>query len=65
MNGIEYWHERESGAYVGTSFGTEIAIAKRLGLRPEFRYFREFWTAEFGNNGLRATIGVSHRLGVR
>ena len=69
VNGIEYAHEWESGAYVGTGFGTEIGITKRFGLRPEFRYFREFWKAEFGqssqNNGVRAMIGVYYRLGVR
>jgi len=68
-NGIEYGYEWESGAYVGTGFGAEIGITKHFGFRPEFRYFREFWSPEFGqsdqNNGVRAMIGLYYRLGVR
>lgn len=69
VNGIEFAHEWASGAYVGTGVGTEIGLTKRFGLRPEFRYFREFWYPEFGqsgqNNSLRVMIGVYYRFGVR
>jgi hypothetical protein len=69
VNGVEYQHEWESGAYVGAGFGSEIGITKRFGLRPEFRYFREFWYPQYGqssqNDGLRLMVGVYYRLGVR
>jgi len=69
VNGIEYAHVWGSGAYVGAGFGAEIGIAKRFGLRPEFRYFREFWFPQYGqgsqNNGLRAMVGAYYRFGVK
>ena len=70
MNGLEYVHGWESGAYVGAGFGTEIGITKRCGFRARVPgHFREFWYPEFGqssqNNGLRVMIGVYYRLGVR
>jgi len=58
-----------SGAYAGGGFGAEIGVTKRFGLRPEFRYIREFWYPEFGqgtqNNALRATVGAYYRFGVK
>ena len=69
VKGIEYAHAWVSGAYVGAGFGTEIGITKRFGLRPELRYFREFFYPEYGqgsqNNGLRVMIGAYYRLGLR
>jgi hypothetical protein len=69
VNGIQYSHQWASGAYVGGGLGTEIGITKRFGMRPEFRYFREFWYPQYGdagqNNGVKALVGVYYRLGVR
>jgi hypothetical protein len=57
--------EQQNGGYAGAGLGTEIVLTKRLGLRPEFRFFREFWGASDDNNGLRVTVGVYYRFGTR
>jgi hypothetical protein len=68
QDGVSFAKVLASGAYVGAGFGTEIGIGQRFGLRPEFRYFREFWYPQYGqgsqNNGVRTTIGVYYRFGV-
>jgi hypothetical protein len=68
-DGVEFVHEWQSGAYLGAGFGTDIAISGCFGLRPEFRYFREFWHPQYGqssqNNGLRVMVGVYYQFGGR
>ncbi len=67
VNGSKYARGWATGAYVGSGLGAEIPVTKRFGLRPEFRYFREFWRPEFGpssqNNGLRFMMGLYYRPG--
>ncbi len=69
LDGNPYYRSLTSGAYVGAGFGAEFGITERFGLRPEFRYFREFWYPQYGpanqNNGVRATVGLYYRFGVR
>jgi len=57
--------EAQNGGYAGPGAGAEIGLTKRLGLRPEFRFFHEFWGASDDDNGLRVTLGVYYRFGAK
>jgi hypothetical protein len=62
LDGMELYRQRVNGAYFGLGVGSEIEITRSLGLRPEFRFSREFWFPEYGrgnqNNAVRTTIGL-------
>lgn len=51
------------GAYFGTGFGMEVGVTRRFGLRPEFRFFREFLGGSGRADAMTFTVGVYYRLG--
>jgi hypothetical protein len=59
----------DSGGYCGTGFGTEVGVTGRLGLRPEFRFFREFFGSagagipSVNDNAMIFSIGAYYRIG--
>jgi hypothetical protein len=52
-----------NGGYGGAGFGTEIGITRRFGLRPEFRFLREFYANSSDDNAMIFTVGAYYRFG--
>lgn len=55
-----------NGAYFGTGFGVEVGITPRFGLRPEFRFFREFSNVNgvsADDNATTFAVGAYYRFG--
>jgi hypothetical protein len=53
----------DNGGYGGIGFGTEIGITRRFGLRPEFRFLREFYANSSDDNAMIFTVGAYYRFG--